>query len=309
VTVTENNRDPDDDETSPWPTLVGTGLALSVLAVLLGYLGWLHPIGDSIAVLRSLAVTAVLLFAVAASLLGLRIAAFWSILFAMVTGAPLFLATNWQGPPGSFGLYQKNLRFDNAELQALEADIRAVAPLALTLQEVSGSTRSLLTSLADLYPHQHLCPFAALGSTAVLTNLPPVPDATVCAPGLAAMQVTYTETQRQFPIWIVSIHLHWPWPYGQGDQAAELVEVLADLEGAVLMAGDFNMVRWGYSVRSLARASRTIPAGPSPATYQGLGPLLRLPIDHAFAPRGGRIRLRETLGSDHMGLVAQLEPY
>jgi endonuclease/exonuclease/phosphatase (EEP) superfamily protein YafD len=297
---------PDDDEEDSlfWPTLVGWGLTLSILAVLGGFLGWLHPFGDLLAVGRAFAVAAVLILAIAASLFGMRMAAFWSILFALLAGTPVVLATVFPGAPGTFTLYQKNLKYRNDDLAALAADIRAAEPLAITLQEVSEPNLALLADLAEGWPHQLVCPFAAAGGTAVASRLPPVPGATVCADGLAAMQVMWNER----PVWIVSIHLHWPWPYGQAAQARGLRPVLAGLEGSVLIGGDFNMVRWGNSVQGLAQAARTVAAGPAPGSYLGFEPLLRLPIDHTFAPAGGRVDLRPALGSDHLGLLARLEP-
>jgi endonuclease/exonuclease/phosphatase (EEP) superfamily protein YafD len=301
-----NDEDEDDDDISVWPFLVGTGLTLAILLVLGGYLGWLHPMGDSLAVGRTLAVGAVLVLAIAASMLGMRVAAFWSILFALLAGAPVFLATLLPGPSGSLLLYQKNLRFDNAELAALEADIRQSGAVALTLQEVSDQNRALLAALSDRFPHQEVCTFEAAGSVAVATSLSPVPGAVVCAPGLAAMQVMVPDSQGPAPVWIVSVHLHWPWPYNQDTHVADLLPVLAGLEGPVVLAGDFNMVRWAHSVRQLAAAARVVPAGPSNGTYLGFGPILHLPIDHAFSPAGGRLDLRPAIGSDHLGLLARL---
>jgi endonuclease/exonuclease/phosphatase (EEP) superfamily protein YafD len=120
------------------------------------------------------------------------------------------------------------------------------------------------------------------------------------------MQVMVTDSQGQVPVWIVSVHLHWPWPYGQQDHVAELLPVLAGLEGPAVVAGDFNMVRWAHSVRQIAAAARVVPAGPSNGTFLGFAPLLHLPIDHAFSPAGGRLDLRPALGSDHLGLLARL---
>jgi endonuclease/exonuclease/phosphatase (EEP) superfamily protein YafD len=297
-------RDEDGEDGGRWEFLVGLGLTLSILAVVLGFLGWLHPAGDLIAVGRGHAVVAVLVLGIAASAFGMRMAAFWAILFALVAGTPVVLAAVFPGAPGTFSLYQKNLRFDNASLSALAEDIRAADPLAITLQEVSEPNEALLADLADRWPHQLVCPFAGVGSTAVLSRLAPVAGASVCAPGLAALQVR----EEDRAIWVVSIHLHWPWPYRQASHARDLRVVLAGLNGPVLIGGDFNMVRWGHSVRSLAQAARVIPASPSPATFLRFGPLLELPIDHALAPKGGRVQLRPALGSDHLGLLAQLEP-
>lgn len=302
VVVTED--DDDGGESTLWPRLVGWGLALAILALILGYLGWLHPAGDLLAVGRGHAVVAVLVLAIIASLMGMRMAAFLSILFALLAGTPVVLAMVFPGAPGTFTLYQKNMKYRNAALTELAADIRATDPFAVTLQEVSEPNRALLTDLADHWPHQLVCPFAAVGSTAVLSRLPPVEGATVCAPGLSAMQVVWNEA----PVWIVSIHLHWPWPYGQPAQTRKLRPVLEGLEGPVLIGGDFNMVRWGQSVQGLARAARSVAAGPSTGSFLGFEPLLRLPIDHAFAPSGGRVEPRPALGSDHLGLLARLEP-
>lgn len=298
----------DDDEGLIWKALVKTGLVLAIVALVTGFLGWLHPLGDSIAVGRAYAVAAVLLLAIAASLMGMRVAAFWSILLAMVAGTPVILSQTWPGPSGQLVLYQKNLHFDNPDLPGLEADIRLTDPVALTLQEVSEPNLALLGALKDVLPYQHVCSQPGVGGPAIATRLPPVEGAVLCAPGLAAMQVIWADSQGQRPVWLVSVHLLWPWPYNQSDHAAELARVLAGLEGSVVMAGDFNMVRWGHTVRLLAAASRTVAAGPARASYVGLGPLLQMPIDHAFAPSGGRIEMRGTHGSDHRGLLTFLEP-
>ncbi len=284
--------------------LLRTGLFLSLVALVGGFLGWLHPLGDALAVGRAYAAGAVAGLALLAIWAGQRHAAFGALLLALLVGVQVALTYLWPGPPGQFVLYQKNLRFDNSELAAVEADIRAVEPLAVTLQEVSDPNLALLSALSDAYPHQLRCATRGIGGPAVLTRLPPVPGSEVCARGLAALQVEWKDRR----VWVVSLHLHWPWPHAQAEQVAALLPVLRGLEGPVLMAGDFNMVRWGASVDALAEAARVIPAGPSRGTYLGFDPLARLPIDHALAPSGGRITLRPPLGSDHLGLVASLEP-
>ena len=138
----------------------------------------------------------------------------------------------------------------------------------------------------------------------MLTRLPVVQGSETCADGLAALQVQLEDRA----VWVVSVHLSWPWPYDQQAQVDALVPVLAGLEGSVLMAGDFNMVGWGHAVKRLARAMGGLQAGPTGGSYLGFAPVLRLPIDHAFAPNGGRITFRPALGSDHLGLFAELEP-
>ena len=287
--------------------LVRVGLAvligLCVLALALGYTGGVLAAGDSLAIGRGPAAVVLAVLAGLGLLVGLmRWIALGALVVAVATGGPVAMAYVWQGPPGTFTLYQKNMYYLNADFSGLEADIRAAAPLALTLQEVSPPNLALLDALQDILPHRLHCPDQGRGAT-VATALTPVPGGKVCAPGLAALQVEREGTT----LWIVSVHLYWPWPYRQADHTAALLPILEGLEGPVVMAGDFNMVRWGASVQSLAAAARVRPVGATAGTYLGFAPWLRLPIDHAFAPGGGRVAYREGFGSDHLGLLAELE--
>ena len=106
--------------------------------------------------------------------------------------------------------------------------------------------------------------------------------------------------------WVVSVHLHWPWPYGQADQVQLLLPILDKLQGPAIMAGDFNMVRWANSVTRMADILEVRPAGPTMGSYVGLSSVLRLPIDHVFSTRGGRVSLRPAKGADHLGLLAEV---
>jgi endonuclease/exonuclease/phosphatase (EEP) superfamily protein YafD len=296
-----------EDDNKVWQQVVGIALGLSVLALASGYLGFLHPLGDSLSVGRGVAAAAVLILAVFASFLGLRMAAFVSMLLALLTGAQVTLAYTWPGLPGRYTVYQKNMLFRNAELAALEADIRAADPMIVTLQEVLPANQPFLDGLKDAFPHQLLCPGAAVGGPAILTRLTPVPGTEVCAPGLAAMQVVAGPADDQDRFWLVSVHLHWPWPYGQAQHVERLLPILDKFQGPAIMAGDFNMVRWGSSVTRLAEILGVRSAGPTAGSYVGLSSVFALPIDHVFATQGGRVSLRPAAGSDHLGLLAGVE--
>jgi endonuclease/exonuclease/phosphatase (EEP) superfamily protein YafD len=293
-----------DDETRNWQKLIATALMAAVLALASGYLGWLHPLGDSLAVGRGLAAAAVLLLAVFASFAGLRMAAFASMLLALLTGAQVGLAYVWPGLPGQYVVYQKNMLFRNDDLAGLEADIRDAAPVIVTLQEVSAPNMALLDNLKDALPHQLSCPGSAVGGPAILTQLTPVPGTELCAPGLAAMQVVNDKDR----FWVISVHLHWPWPYSQADHIKLLLPILDKLDGPTILAGDFNMVRWSHAVVELAEVVGVRPAGPTIGTYIGLAEWAPLPIDHIFASRGGRVVARGAHGADHLGLLALVEP-
>lgn len=296
-----------DDDNKVWQQVVGIALGLSVLALASGYLGFLHPLGDSLSVGRGLAAAAVLILAVFASFLGLRMAAFVSMLLALLTGAQVTLAYTWPGLPGRYTVYQKNMLFRNAELPVLDADIRAADPMIVTLQEVLPTNQPFLDGLKDAFPHQLLCPGAAVGGPAILTRLTPVPGTEFCGPGLAAMQVVAGPADNPDRFWVVSVHLHWPWPYGQAAHVDQVLPILDRLQGPAIMTGDFNMVRWANSVTRLAEILGVRPAGPTMGSYVGLSALFPLPIDHVFATQGGRVTLRPAAGSDHLGLLAGVE--
>ncbi len=281
--------------------------ALAVLAslpVLGGYLGALHPLGDSLAVFRLQAAGLLAVMSAFALMAGaVRWGRIGMLMGLLAGGVPVVWAYGTTpAPGGDLRLYQKNMLYRNDALPDLAADIRAAAPDAVTLQEVSQANLALLNDLAPDFPHQLRCDEPGAGGGAVLTRLMPVPGGEFCAPGLAAMQVQGPKG----PLWLVSIHLRWPWPHNQAAQVQALLPVLEELQGPVVMAGDFNMVRWSWAFSALTATARTKAAGPVFGSYTGFAPWLVLPIDHVTAPGGGRVMARDGLGSDHLGLLADL---
>ena len=294
------------DESRGWQQLIGIALGLAVLGLTGGYLGWLHPLGDSLAVGRGIAAVAVLVLAVFASFAGLRMAAFGSMLLGLLTGGQVLLAYSWPGLSGQYSVYQKNMLFRNAELPALAEDIRTTNPMIVTLQEVLPENRAWMDGLKDAWPHQLLCPGGRVGGPAILSRLPAVAGTEFCGPGLAAMQVVGGAPDNPDLFWVVSVHLHWPWPYSQAEHVDLLLPILDKLQGPAIMAGDFNMVRWANSVTQMAEILGVRPAGPTTGSYVGLSSLLPLPIDHVFATHGGKVTPRPAAGSDHLGLLADV---
>lgn len=72
----------------------------------------------------------------------------------------------------------------------------------------------------------------------------------------------------------------------------------------VILAGDFNMVPWGYTLRQIAEASGCLQIGPVWNKVSVI--VLPLPIDHILASGTGVSERRPRLGSDHFGLVARV---
>lgn len=282
-----------------------TAAALAAGAALAGgFLGALHPAGDSLAVFRPhlAAALGVLCLMLLAS--GWRRAALGAGAMALAAGLALLPHHRPASSPGGadLALYQKNLRFGLDDSAPLLADILAEEPDILTLQEVSDSTRAVVDALAGAFPTRVVCPFSSVGGPAVLSRFPALAGSARCLDGAAVV----TLDTPCGPVRVVSIHLHWPWPYQQGPQVAKLSRALGG-GGPTLAAGDFNMVQWSHALRTLARATGTVPVNTSRITLPdkifGLG----LPIDHVLAPaRAGAVAIRPRFGSDHRGLVARM---
>ncbi len=272
-----------------------------VAALMAGFAGALHPIGDSLSVFRP---QVLVLLATASGLLwGLRMGV-WAALgavFVLVAGLPLLVDPKQRPAGASVTLYQKNMLVSNPDLGPLEADIRAMAPDVLTLQEVSVKNRPILNALSDLLPYQQFCHFGGVGEVAVASRFPVV-EPGICAKGLAALHVDGPGG----PMWLVSVHLRWPWPYQQAKDLAEILPQIAALDGPVLIAGDFNMVRWSHALAEVRRAARVLAAGRILGSFPQFAPLATLPIDQVMSPGGGQVEMRPLLGSDHYGLFATL---
>lgn len=171
----------------------------------------------------------------------------------------------------------------------------------MTLQEVGTRNDVFLTALEGDYPFQHLCRFTGWSGVAVLSKIPFV-DVPRCSgkTGVAAVQIE----SEGLLVWVASVHLPWPYPYTQAESTKSAVALLEQLDGPVVIGGDFNIFLWASSAKQIRQESDTIIAGPVRPTYNLYGAPLFL--DHVYAPGGGSVRYRNLLGSDHLGVLARL---
>jgi endonuclease/exonuclease/phosphatase (EEP) superfamily protein YafD len=268
-----------------------------LMSVLFGFAGHLHPLFDSLSLLRlplAAACLMVLVFPMGARLRFMLTAA---VMLGAGTTVPMFFGA---GSASDLRIYSKNMWFANKELQALEQDIRSSGADVVALQEVSGANRALMAALSDLYPHQHLCAFSGWNGIAVLSQEPLLQVRCSDRRALAAAQFD----SKGGPVWVASVHLSWPFPYGNATSARSAVDILNDLDGPVVMAGDFNIFPWARSVQGMQNAADLRVAQPVRPTFDLHGvPLL---LDHVHAPGGGTAQYRGLLGSDHRGVLADV---
>ena len=265
------------------------------------YGGALHPALDSLAVLRMpLAALLVVLIALPRwrrNRAGLAVSALaaWALIWSQL------LWSAFIDDRATFTIYQRNLWFGNTSIDALLTDIEARDPDVITLQEVSPRNDVLIDRLSQDYPHQARCTYSWRYSIAVLSRLPQGPTAKRCSDtrGAAALQVITPDG----PGWVVSLHLHWPWPFGKPNQLDEITEFVFQLDGPIIVAGDFNHVPWSHKVRSIARAADAPYLGPRRQTFGFRD--VPLPIDHVLSA-SGTVERMEPVGGDHHGLLARV---
>jgi len=203
-------------------------------------------------------------------------------------------------------LYQKNAWFENPSPEALVADLRLVRADIVTLQEVTDPLARVIDTLAGDYPHQHRC----RGGVYILTRLPLAEGGARCPQDRGLNVIALQVETGAGPLWVAALHLRWPWPYDQAAQVDRILPFLAELDGLVVVAGDFNMVPWGHSVQQISATAGAERMGRLERTFEFGTPLVRLRIDHVMAPRGwrGSTMLRPLAGSDHFGVVARFGP-
>lgn len=284
-----------------WLVRLAAGLGLLILIG--GYLGAVHPMGDSLAVFRMWAAGAVLVAALILALLRDRAFAALAGTAAVVSAGPVLGAMSVSASEVTrvdATVYVKNLGNRRADVVGLIEDIRASGADILLLQEMTVGSALALRARMSEYPHWHTCEFSGWSGMAVVSRWPL--SATACT-GHRSVAAAQVEAPGG-PIWAASIHQLWPFPHEQALLLPEVLDVLNVTADRQIVAGDFNMVPWAHSVREIQRVSGTTRISPVQTTIllRGIG----LPIDHVLTTGQGRVERRPQLGSDHFGLVARI---
>lgn len=283
--------------------LLALVLAVLALALAASHLGGVHPAGDSLAVARPVLVVAVLGLGAVLALTRWRRFGVVALLGALVAAMPLAMAV-LRADPAPQGdvirVYAKNLWAGNTNTRPLVADILETGADIVLLQELGDVNRRVLEQLAPTHPHRHVCRFSGRIGIAVVSRWP-LEDGR-CTPARAAAAARVMTPQG--PVWAVAVHLPWPYPYQQAERAAMVRDLLDGMQGDVLIGGDFNMMPWGHSVRSVAAAVGARGLGPHRPTFDLRGyPLI---LDQILTTGTGRVETRDRLGSDHRGVLAEI---
>ncbi len=214
----------------------------------------------------------------------------------------------------SIRLYSANLWVRNDDLDAIAASIRQADADVVMLIELGDATAPHLDALVGDYPHRIASPRidrpngdvrSVIASRYPLVALPR-PD-TFEAVGATAMTPLG-------PVNLVSVHLTRPWPFaeswGQISQTMALDQMLQDLSGPVVVAGDFNSVSNARIGKMVQRDIGLRPAAGFPGTWPATLPsALAITIDQVYASPDLAFvsrRIGRPTGSDHRPVVTEI---
>lgn len=113
---------------------------------------------------------------------------------------------------------------------------------------------------------------------------------------------------------VVGIHMSKPY-FDQSSwmESYQLRRLLAEIEGPVILAGDFNAAPWSDPMMYVARQQNLVPPPYHPATWPVKAGALGVPIDNMFTRGSAQIieiaAGADTYGSNHRYLLARVGLY
>lgn len=287
-----------------WQLIRRSLVVCAGIVLAMSFAGDIHGLGDSLAVFRlwialGLVVISALAFAVGCKLIG-------PLGGIMATGVAarillMFFVEFENDREFDLLVYSKNTLGGWGDDAALIADIQKAAADIVLLQEVSVTRSDYADDLMRTHPHSHFCHFSDWSGIGILARWPI--EQTYCSPSrsIAAARILGPDG----PFWAVSVHLVWPYPYDQQSILAEVLPFLNEIDGRILLGGDFNMAPWWASVRQIANATETVLHGPLRTTLR----IRNIPfqIDHVLSTGEGQVTTRPLFGSDHHGVLAEID--
>lgn len=258
-------------------------------------------------------------------------------LFAAFTGLPPADADAQTLKLMSRNLFGLNYQMDKVADAIAQAD-----PDIIALQEYFTEQRAgLHDRLIGNYPYFAECNGGRRASIAIYARRPfTVTDNSFCPNNIALdqnkiawMVAAFTDDAGQ-PFTVVTSHLNWPiqisplldrsldWPARiaamtsrKATEFAELHTALSDIDGPLLVVGDFNATPWSYELRRFAERSGLTRQTHNLFTYPTRFHFDRwrttppfLPLDHLLSRDGAIVHsiiTTDPAGSDHKALLAE----
>lgn len=297
---------------------VGTLLLACALALVAGFGGPLFAPLDSLSHFRVHLGVLVLMLALGALALRLRVASLAGALVAVAALAtslpymPGFAPASAAGAQGpGYTLLQMNLLYKADDRADAIRRIGEARPDIVTVQETTAEWVATFEALRDTYPHQFFCREGNRIDAGILSRRPFLADGFCDARNaLAAQSVDFNGRT----VTVVSHHQLWPWPAGQWRRLGRIEPTLDALPGPILLGGDFNAVPWSAIVRRYEAAlgvEAVRGIGPTWGPVPGVDALARwfgLPIDNVLHSPEIEILSAERLQattSDHLPVLVR----
>lgn len=287
------------------------------LIILLGFLGSVHPVFDTIANFRfhialCCFLLAIVWFFYRQLQIGLAIALVGVFGFAQsLAGLPKLQHTPIAPESKIYTMLYFNMRFDNPKRSEVLDLIEKHDPDIFSGVEFSSLWSDVVERLKQRYPAHFHCPeWNNIGGLYMFFKFEKTEKPAYChAYAATGIQQVVIDGKA---IEIVGAHLRWPWPASQPRQLRELEPVLTKFSEHVLVAGDFNASTWTYAIQFYASKAKlnVIPnIGPTWLVRllpDFMRPWVGLPIDNVMYKGAIKIigveRLDAT-GSDHLPLL------
>lgn len=212
-------------------------------------------------------------------------------------------------------LYSANVHVFNTDVAAMRASIDAAQPDIIALVELGPLTPEAREFLLAGYPHRSSSDQAGHGSgtaqALVASRWPLSSDHS----NRNALQTAASTVETPLgPIHVIATHFTRPWPYlpsiAQIRQAQALTERVSQLDGPVIVAGDFNSVSSGRIGRDLRRENDFHAAPGFPGTWPSFLPaFFGITIDQVYATRDLAFvsrHLGKANDSDHRPVVTEI---
>lgn len=298
-------------------TICVLGAPLAIGAAALSGIG--HRWVDIMAQFTAPALMATLAVLVLALLLRLWVAGGAAGITALVLLVALW--PQWAPPRGRpvagapvITLYSANTYVRNQDTTRIAASIkRADADIVVLVELARTPGQQIDTVLAD-YPYRYLSPVghgSGGPSRSVIASRWPVVGAPDRPDELDA--ITAVVQTPLGPLNVVGAHLTRPWPYqfqwSQIIQTMNLTDVVKDLRGPVIVAGDFNSVSSARIGKQVQSDIGLIAAPGWPGTWpSALPPAFGFTIDQVYRSPDLALldrRLATRNGSDHRAVITR----
>jgi len=286
------------------------------LAIVLGFLGSLHPAFDTIAHSRLHFAAALLIACLVMLFTKHFISSFIALVFSVIgffyaaSGLPISNNQPSLDNKPIYTMFHLNLFWKNDEQRRSIELIRELNPDIISFSEASFLWDEMLYQLIEDWPHLY-----QRGGVKIYSKWPINKDSAYCGTyGSAALVDIDAPDGKKLELG--SVHIRWPWPASGPEQVLEAKPRLEQLGKDALIAGDFNATTWSLSLKQFAEYGRLkiVPnIGPSWVFDQVPEILIRfigLPIDQVM--HKGRVHIVEaktlaSVGSDHLPVLVKFQ--